>query len=291
MSSHLPADPFEAFSVGRTPGSALAEMVQKLGPGLTDHRGLIDLPALTVLFDDIGGVAFYTAAPESSMQARLSMSMLDRPETDEVLEATARLRMTSPGYGLTAVDIAGRDGRLLCTGSARNVRVGRSVENEAEHFDLAEPVPADRLPAVAAPDPALPGRTVIEAIAAGELPAGRIAELLGMRLQIVDDAPEVHCATAPWEGNVMGTMHGGVIAAAVAQGISFGAQWHTRPGAGYQLVDFTIDFLRSPAVDGREVTVRITPIKLGRRLSLFAADLYDGSLLLAHATAGARFDV
>ena len=77
--------------------------------------------------------------------------------------------------------------------------------------------------------------------------------------------------------------------AVVAQGLSFAAQ-AAAPGAGYQLIDFTVAFLRSPAVDGRTVQVHTRPVKVGRRLGVFAADLYDGDVLLASGTADARFD-
>lgn len=284
-----PTSPFDAFGVGRLPGSARVELTQRLGGGLADHRGLIDLPALTVLFDDLGGLPFFIAEPGSSIQSRLSMAMMERPALDEELCATAELAMTAGDYGATTVEIRGTGGRLLTVGTARNVRVGRDLVVDGDHVDLPGPVaPAAPLPA--ALDPVRSGAEIVAAIAAGEAAAGPLAELLGAVPVLGPDGVELHAVAAPWTGNIMGTMHGGVIAAIVALGLSFAAQAVAPAGTGYQLIDYSVGFLRSPQVDGRTVVVRTTAIKVGRRLGVFSAELYDGDVLLAHATADARFD-
>ncbi|MGO3326558.1 PaaI family thioesterase [Gordonia sp. (in: high G+C Gram-positive bacteria)] len=290
--SHSPADPFNAFAVGRDEGFDGAVMHQYLGTSVTDHRGLIELPALAVLFDDLGGYRFYFQDPSaSSLQSRLTMSMLARPSIDERLQATADLRMSSHEYGTTVVEITGTDGRVLCSGLARNVRVGRAQNTDAGSAS-ATPQGLNDLPAVGGPPADATGREVIDEIRRGA-PIGPIAELLGGSISAADDDGLSYTTeTAPWMGNMMGTMHGGVIGAVVAQGCSFGAQHYTRAGQQYQIIDFTVAFLRSPAVDGRRIHTRVTPVKLGRRLSVFDADLRDDDgTLLAHATADVRFDV
>lgn len=287
-----PADPFIAFAVGRDDGAQGAVMHQALGTDVTDHRGLVELPALAVLFDDLGGYPFYFEDPSaSSLQARLTMSMLDRPSVDERLQATADLRMSTPGYGTTSVEITGDSGRVLCSGLARNVRVGRAVTGDTG-LNLVSPTAPNSVAAVTGPPVDHTGRDVIDAIRAGA-PIGPIAQMLGGSITAADDDGLIYTTeTAAWMGNIMGTMHGGVIGAVVAQGCSFGAQLYTGPGQKYQLVDFTIAFLRSPAVDGRRIHTRVTPVKLGRRISVFDAELRDDDgTLLAHATADARFDV
>lgn len=288
-------DPFASFGVGRLPGSDLAEMVQRLGPGLTDHRGLIDLPALTVLFDDLGGLPFFAAEPGSSIQSRLSMSMVDRPDVDEVLTATAQLAMSSGDYGATTVQIRGRDDRALCVGTARNVRVGRALVTDGDHFEIPDPAAPQGDPSLGrgtlpAGDEVPTGREVIAAIEANKTTVGQFAALLGGSVELAgDDAVRFRSKTAPWMANIMGTMHGGVIAAIVAQGLSFAGQAAAPAGVGYQVIDFSVSFLRSPQVDGRTITVSTTPVKVGRRLGVFAAELHDGDTLLAHATADVRF--
>lgn len=282
-------DPFTSFGVGRRPGAAPAEMVQFLGPGLTDHRGLIELPALAVLFDDIGGLPFYFADEGSSVQSRLSMSMLARPEIAEELDATAELVLSDAAYGATLVRIAGAGGRPLCFGSARNVRVGRELVVDGDGFQIPAPVAPDG--AVCAVDPSQPGREVIESLAHAWTSLGPLGELLGGRVSFAPDGNvEFSSTTAGWMANIMGSMHGGVIGAIVAQGLSYAAQAAAPAGVGYQLIEFSAAFHRSPVVDGRTVVVQTRPIKVGRRLGVFAAELYDGINLLASATADVRFN-
>ncbi|MGB6245637.1 PaaI family thioesterase [Gordonia sp. (in: high G+C Gram-positive bacteria)] len=287
------ADPFTVFAIGRDRAAA-GVLTQRLGTALTDHRGLIDLPALTVLFDDIGGIPFYRLDPtNSSMQARLTMSMVSRPAVSEELRAEAALQMHDDAYGTTAVTITGQTSGPLCFGTARNIRVGRPVtDDSAMELRPAPPAP-DHVPAVAALDPTLDGAEVIAQLVDGSLPAGPITELLGGVVVGTDDDGTVRAefTTDPWMANMMGTMHGGVIAAMLAQACSFGAQLQVRPGGGYQLIDFTCEFHRSPTVDGRRVRIDVTRVKLGRRLSLFDARIYDGDQLLGRATADARFDL
>ncbi|MBM7365878.1 PaaI family thioesterase [Gordonia hydrophobica] len=286
-------DPFAAFAVGREPGAPVGTLVQILGTDLTDHRGLIELPALTVLFDDLGGLPFYHAAPETtSMQARLSMSMLHRLTVADRLDASAQLAMSGAGYGSTTVQIT-RGEDMVCVGTARNVRVGRPVTADVTGLTLPAPTASNTRPAVPPLDPSLPGTEVAARLIDATLPHGPLTELLGGRLvESRDDGAVVaEFTTAPWMANLMGSMHGGVIAAMLAQSCSFGAQRNVRADCGYQLIDFTCEFHRSPVVDGRHVRVEVTPVKLGRRLSIFDACMYDGDRLLGRATADARFDV
>lgn len=254
MTSHAEAaaatDPFTAFAIDREAGHPPQAMTQLLGTGVTDHRGLIELPALAVLFDDLGGMPFYFAEPEtSSMQARLSMSMLHRPDVDDRLRATAELAISDPGYGSTTVQITRADGSVVCVGTARNVRVGRPVAEGSNDLTLPEPMAPNSQPAVAAPDPALSGAEVVQRLIDGSLPVGPITELLGGRVSHSNDdgSVVVDFTSDPWMANLMGTMHGGVIAAMLAQGCSFGAQRNVRAGGGYQLIDFTCEFHRSPS--------------------------------------------
>ena len=290
-----PTDAFHAFAVGREDNSPMIQMTQALGTRVTDHRGLIDLPALAVLFDDLGGYPFWVADQSATtMQARLSMSMLDRPDVTERLTAVADLRLHNNLYGSTTVDITGHGGRLLCIGNARNVRVQRELVVAGDGVPhLPAPATPNEAAIVGAPDPELSGREVINRITAGDAPIGPLSELLNGSITTVDhDGLTFSCVSEPWMGNVMGTMHGGVIGAIVAQGCSFAAQSEMRPGGQYQIVDFTVAFLRSPEVDGRSVHVRATPVKLGRRLSIFDAELRDDEgMLLARATADVRFDL
>ncbi|MGB6038447.1 MAG: PaaI family thioesterase [Gordonia sp. (in: high G+C Gram-positive bacteria)] len=294
------SDPFQKFAIGRKGDLDEVLMRQKLGTSVTDHRGLIELPALAVLFDDIGGIPFYLLDPTtSSMQARLTMAMVHRPAVDDVLIARGDLQIHDDAFGSTAVTISGRDG-TLCVGTARNVRVGRAIREgggldgeDAQAIWDVDPEAPNQVPAPAPLDPALSGAEVVAGLIDGSFPMGPISDLLGGGVSgsHEDGSITAHFATKAWMSNMMGTMHGGVIGAMLAQACSFGAQFHVRPGANYQLVDFACEFHRSPSVDGRSVRVEVSPVKLGRRLSLFDARMYDGDVLLGRATADARFDL
>ncbi|EGD54291.1 PaaI family thioesterase [Gordonia neofelifaecis] len=287
------ADPFSTFGIGRETETATPVLTQKLGTDLTDHRGLIELPAFAVLFDDIGGIPFHRLNMDSSsMQARLTMSMVERPRLHDMVRATGEVQMHNDTYGTTSVAITGGDGDTLCFGVARGVRVGRPTTGESGQWQADPPAP-NTLPAVPALDPALSGADVIAKLIDGSLPVGPLAGILGGTVTRSNDdgSIEAEFTGEPWMANLMGTMHGGVIATMLGQACSFGAQRNVRAGGGYQLIDFTCEFHRSPIVDGRTVRVEVTPVKLGRRLSLFDARMYDGDQLLGRATADARFDV
>lgn len=291
MTSLTENDPFTSFGIGRRAGAPLADMVQALGPGVTDHRGLIDLPALTVLFDDIGGLSFFYSGTGSTVQARLTMSMMDRPTVDEVLDGASEVAMAQGPYGVSTVRITGDEGRLLCTGIARSVRVGREIVVDGDAAELPEPVAPAAAGALPTTDLQRTGREIVADIVDGTAPIGELGRLLGGTVSFDDDGEvRFDCVTAPWMGNVMGTMHGGVIAAVVAQGLSFAGQAAAPAGVEYQLVDFSVAFLRSPAVDGRTLQVRTKTTKVGRRLGIFTAELYDGDVLLATAHGDVRFD-
>ncbi|WP_262365744.1 hotdog domain-containing protein [Gordonia sp. OPL2] len=291
-------DPVTAFGIGNVlaprPGVVTAE--QQLGPRFTDHRGRIDMPALAVLFDHLGGLPFFRSGPHGSpcVQARLSMSMQGHVAVGDVVTGTAELLMHDDGFGTTRVDITTSTGTLCSSGSARNVAVGRTFANDpstgrgvglaSEHSGGA-PV---ELPA--AIEPSLSGRQIVEQIAIGVRSAGPLTELLNGVVEPVTHGRTVGirftATTEPWMGNVFGTMHGGVIAAITAAACSFAGQANAAAGIDYQLGDLAIGFLRSPAVQGDNVIVDVVPIKVGRRIASFDATMtaHDG-MLLSRATA------
>lgn len=157
--------------------------------------------------------------------------------------------------------------------------VGRSFDAHPGEPRGAGPTPngayvhgVDLPPAI---EPSLTGREIVEQIANGVRPAGPITDLLNGRVGLVeyDRAAGVHflITSEPWMGNIFGTMHGGVIAAIVAQACSFAGQANAAAGVDYQLGDLAIGFLRSPTVHGGEATVDVRPVKAGRRIASFEA--------------------
>ncbi|MGC5257707.1 hotdog domain-containing protein [Gordonia sp. DT218] len=289
----MPRDPVMAFGIGNvtTTGPTTVRAEQLVSANLVDHRGRIDLPALAVLFDHLGGLPYFASEPDGSpcVQARLAVSMQGTVDVGDRLTANAELLMRDEAFGTTRVDIVTSSGRICCSGTARNVGVGRTFDrNPTGDRGVEAPtggVGTSGLSMPPAIEPDLDGRVIVEQIAAGTRTAGHLTDLLNGRVETVDHplgtGVRFTVGTEPWMGNVFGTMHGGVIAAAVAQGCSFAGQANATAGRDYQLADLAISFLRSPAVQGSDVVVEVTPVKIGRRVASFDATMHahDGMLL------------
>lgn len=289
---HSHADPVAAFGIGNVvlTGPRTVSAEQQLSNQVADHRGRIDLPALAVLLDHIGGLPFYSFGPSGlpCVQARLAMSMEGHIDIADRLTGTAELLMHDHGFGSTRIDIATAAGHICCAGTARNVAVGRAAATNpstdargvgAPGIETAQvPLP----PAIAA---GIGGRQIVEQIADGVRAAGPLAELLNARIELVDHAlgagVRLTAGTEPWMGNVFGTMHGGVIAAIAAQACSFAGQANAIADRDYQVGDLAISFLRSPGVHGEDVIVDVEPVKIGRRIASFEATMraHDGTPL------------
>ncbi|MGU3293446.1 PaaI family thioesterase [Williamsia sp. M5A3_1d] len=303
-----PVDALAAFGVGGdSPSGTVATMRQRLGPALVDHRGRIELAAYAVLVDTVGGGPFVVATgPDRGVvQARLAFATAgDAIEPEGVLSAQATLRDDGGQFGLTTVEVTDSTGRLRGSVLVRNARTGRVFDPELlargrspYEADGGRAVPDTLGTATDVPpriDPALTGAQVVEAVAAGRLAAGPLAELLSLSVIAGDPArgtgPGLVCTPAAWMANPLGTMHGGVIAAIAAQGCSLTGQAHTAPGQTHTISDFAIDFFRSPPLDAGDLLVTTRPERIGRRLGAVSATFTqaDGTLL-ASATANVRF--
>ena len=294
-----PHDPLSAFHLGDISVSESGVRAsQQLCPRFADHRGLIELPALAVLFDHCGGIPFHGVHDDpaaATLQARLSMSTHGRAGIGDLLAARAEVVMHDDAWGSTSVEIRTGAGDLCCVGTARNVRVGRAPTGATPAAELGLPTPqcadADD---IALPEPipaALSGRAVVDEIASKMREPGPLTDMLNGRVEVIDGPAgresgiRFRSATEPWMGNMFGTMHGGVIATIAGQAASFAGHLHAGAGQEYSIGDMAIGFFRSPAVDGSEVVVEVTPIKLGRRISSFEATMtsYD-DVLLSRAT-------
>ncbi|GAA1479787.1 hypothetical protein GCM10009624_02270 [Gordonia sinesedis] len=302
-SAHPGSEPLVVFHVGNfTVDGTTVTAEQQLCGRFADHRGRIDLPALGVLFDHIGGYPFALAGGAgvsgdgpsgSSLQARLTMSSLGHIDVDARLSATAELAMHDDRSGVTRVEIRTGTGRVCCVGTARSMRVGRSADIDPHRLDaLGVPDCADahdiRPPAVI--PSSLSGRDIVAEIAAQVRPAGAIVDLLGGRVEVpvgdaldASDGPALRFVvdTAPWMGNAFGTMHGGVIMTIIGQACSLAGQQMAAAGADYAVGDLSAGFYRSPAVHGATVVVDVSAVKVGRRIASLRATMADreGTLL------------
>ncbi|WP_299571728.1 hotdog domain-containing protein [uncultured Williamsia sp.] len=277
-------DPLTVFGVGGEPPTAPAtRMRQRLGGLLVDHRGRIDIAAWAVLVDSAAGAPFVaqTPADQGVVQASLVFATTGLGLAPEgVLDAVATLRHDGGSFGLTSIDVAAGDD-LVATVLARSARTGRVFDDvlrerlsgaAAADGPRGWPVPA-RLAADATPppaiDPVLTGEQIVAAIVDGRMAAGPVADVLGL----TPTAGGALFRPAPWMANALGSMHGGVVAAVVAQACSWAGQSRTGAGQDYRLADLSVDFFRSPPVDVDEMTIATRFVRVGRRVVSIAADL------------------
>ena len=289
-------DPLTVFGVGGEPPTAPAtRMRQRLGGLLVDHRGRVDIAAWAVLVDSAAGAPFVaqTPADRGVVQASLAFATTGVDVAAEgVLTAVATLRHDAGAFGLTTIDVTAYDA-LIATVVARSARTGRVFdETLMERLTGASgaargwPVPsslradAPRPPAI---DPVLTGEQIVAAIVDGRMGAGPIADLLG----VSPTRDGARFRPAPWMANALGSMHGGVVAAAVAQTCSWAGQSRTGAGQDYRLADLSVDFFRSPPVDVDEMRIATRFVRVGRRVVSVAAELFapDDTLLVQASAA------
>lgn len=279
-----------AFDAGTT------SLRQRLGPALADHRGRIELPAYAVAVESTASGAFWHSfgAAVGTVQSWLALTTAAPVDSNRRLTATGTLIHRDDRHGAVAVQITDDRDRVVGAGVGRCVRVGRSSDalTTIDHAVTREPdtvgVPAD-LPAPI--DPALGGKQILAAIGDGDISAGPLCELLCATVTLADGSPQLTVAPQPWMANPLGAMQGGVVTAVVAQACSLAGQLYTDAGQQYSLVDFSVNFYRSPSVDAGDLTVSTALDKLGRRIGTVSATLTgsDGARL-ARAVADIRYD-
>lgn len=277
-------DPLTVFGVGGEPPTAPAtRMRQRLGGLLVDHRGRIDIASWAVLVDSAAGAPFVaqTPADRGVVQASLAFAATGVDVTAEgVLTAVATLRHAAGAFGLTTIDVTAGDA-LVATVVARSARTGRvfdaalldrltGASGTARGWPVPSSLPADAA-APPAIDPVLTGEQIVAAIVDGRMGAGPIAGVLG----VTPTAEGTRFRPAAWMANALGSMHGGVVAAAVAQACSWAGQSRTGAGQDYRLADLSVDFFRSPPVDVDEMTIATRFVRVGRRVVSIAAELRD----------------
>ncbi|MDL9937865.1 PaaI family thioesterase [Gordonia sp. ABSL1-1] len=298
-----PREPLATFQVGNLEHSGELGVVgeQQLTARFADHRGRIDLPALGVVFDHLGGIPYLLQQLPTgglTLQSRLALSKLGHIDVGDRLSCTSTLAAHDDQWGVTTVEVRTGTGRVCCVGTARNTVVARaaelpiSVEDEAGG-DIPDSAAAQGVVLPPALDSSLTGRDIVEHLSCGTLVPGPLVELLNGRVDIAGEGRDavlrLTVRTESWMGNMFGTMHGGVIATIVGQAASLAGQAHTAPGQDYSVADLAIGFYRSPSVHGGEIVAEAVPIKLGRRIGSFEVTLTDGDTLLTRGTADIHY--
>jgi uncharacterized protein (TIGR00369 family) len=134
------------------------------------------------------------------------------------------------------------------------------------------------------------GRELLLAMAAGELPAPPVMDLLGVeRLEV--DQGRVVVAMTPQEFhyNPLGTVHGGVLATLLDTAAGCAVHATLPAGVGYTSLDLVTRFLRPVTVASGVLRCEGTVLSRGRTTALAEARLTDGKgRLVAHATSSCR---
>ncbi|WP_394619361.1 PaaI family thioesterase [Lentzea sp. JNUCC 0626] len=130
------------------------------------------------------------------------------------------------------------------------------------------------------------GLDFLKAVAAGELPAPPIAEVLGMRLVSVDSGSVAFTLDpAEFHYNPIGSVHGGVYATLLDSAAGCAVHSTLPAGTGYTSLDLAMRFVRPITTDTGTVTCVGTVVHQGRRTAIAEARLVDGAgRLLATAT-------
>jgi uncharacterized protein (TIGR00369 family) len=130
------------------------------------------------------------------------------------------------------------------------------------------------------------GLEFFQALAAGELPAPPIMQLIDVRsLEAVEGSVTVHLDPQEFHYNPLGTMHGGVISTLLDTAAACSVHTTLPVGVGYTSLDLNVKFLRPITIATGRLTCTGAVLQRGRRTALAEARLTDaGGKLLAHAT-------
>jgi uncharacterized protein (TIGR00369 family) len=284
--------PLSVFSIDQLTNSAgTSEFHQFVGTWLVDHRGQAGLSAIAVLGEVIGGITFYESQPPGTptVQARVSLSAPHPVAVNSRLHGSGRVLGVTDGSASTFAEVKDERGTLVCAALGRSVVVGRPAAEMPKSAASQSGTPRDQ-PPLPAPLPAgLSGAEIACGLAGGTVAMGPIHDLLALRIASIDGLGlEMQAAPPPSMANRMGSLHGGVLMAMIAESCSLAAELSAAPGRRHRITDITLNYLRSPALDDGDLTIMVRPIKTGQRISSLSATMTDaGGTLLAHAIADA----
>lgn len=160
-------------------------MDQYVGPAVTDHRGLVEMPAYAVMAESVTSGAYWYSFPEpvATVQSWLALTAAVPAQVGDRLTGKSRLTHRDESYGTSTVAVHNPGGDVVCSGA---VRVGRTTaelraidkdELSASATELSLP-PQPQTPALPI-DPGLDGTAVLSGMRRGAISMGPLAELLG----------------------------------------------------------------------------------------------------------------
>ena len=130
------------------------------------------------------------------------------------------------------------------------------------------------------------GLELLQAMAAGELPAPPVMHLIDMAgMEVEEGSVTVFLMPQEFHYNPLGTVHGGVLSTLLDTAAACSVHSTLPAGVGYTSQDLNVKVLRPVTVDSGRITCRGTVLQRGRRTALAEARLTDEQgRLIAHAT-------
>lgn len=279
-------DPMAALAITSAPGEPYGTVLrQVVGPALVDHRGDAGLSAIATLAEIVGGSSFYHSQPPgtASVQSRLSLSVPTPVTLGAHVTGRGRVVGAVEGHGTTYAELVDDNtGSVVCTATGRAVVVSRATGEIPRRDGVRPAAGAEQLPLPEALDPALTGRQILNGIADRSIAKGPVQDVFGLDVIAVNDDDVVVVVTpSAAMANQMGTMHGGIVVAIMAEVCSLGAELSAVADSRYRISDITVSFLRSPALDAGDLTITVSQVKSGRRIASVIATMTDadGKLL------------
>jgi uncharacterized protein (TIGR00369 family) len=133
----------------------------------------------------------------------------------------------------------------------------------------------------------LSGLEIMRAIAAGELPAPPVAQLLGFGIDRVDEGNVVF-SMDPLEAhqNPLGTVHGGIITTLLDSAMGCAVHTTLPVGGMYTTLELKVNFLRPSFAGGERLLAEGTVLNRGATAVLVEATITgaDSGKKIAHAT-------
>src|ERR671921_1482536 len=126
------------------------------------------------------------------------------------------------------------------------------------------------------------GLELLQAMAAGELPAPPVMHLIDMAgMEVEKGSVTVFLDPQEFHYNPLGSVHGGVLSTLLDTAAACSVHSTLPAGVGYTSLDLTVKFLRPVTMDSGRLTCRGEVLQRGRRTALAESRLTDaqGKLL------------
>ena len=135
-------------------------------------------------------------------------------------------------------------------------------------------------------DSPMSGLETMRALQSGTVDRPGIAQLLGMRIEQVDEGRVVFGADVRADfANPLGTVHGGILSTLLDSAMACAVFTTLPPRTSYTTVDLTVSFVRAVPLDARHLRAEGTVIHSGGRIATAQGRLTDEEgNLVAHGT-------